>query len=407
MALHLPPEFEQSMKDRLGPAFEDFRTSMEQPPPVCIRLNPKKISQCDGDTVPWCNHGRYLPQRPAFTLDPLLHAGAYYVQEPSSLFLEQAVRQAVDVSKPLTVLDLCAAPGGKSTHLLSLISDESLLISNEVIRNRASILSENIQKWGYSNVIVTQSEPPDFQRLPSFFDLILVDAPCSGEGLFRKDPEAMKEWSPRNVELCALRQRRIVTDVWTSLKPGGILIYSTCTYNEQENINNTSWMQSACDAESISFTLKEDWNIVPVKKGSCFGYQFFPHQVKGEGFFMTVFRKKRGGDFSALKTKIALRQLSAAQARELSSWINEPDPSGFFMHHQTIRMLPSRNHAALQLVLNAVNVLQAGTAVAEVTKNKMVPDHSLALSIHLRKENIARITLDRLQAIAYLRKDPL
>ena len=191
-------------------------------------------------------------ERPSFTLDPSFHGGKYYVQEASSMFLEQAFCATYQFSRiALNVLDLCAAPGGKSTHLLSLMNKNSLLVSNEVIQSRAAILSENIQKWGHGNVIVTNNDPKDFQRLPGFFDVIVVDAPCSGEGLFRKDPNALKEWSEDVVALCSRRQRRILNDVWPTLKTGGLLIYSTCTYNADENEENLKWLKEEYHVESI------------------------------------------------------------------------------------------------------------------------------------------------------------
>ncbi len=172
------------------------------------------------------------------------------------MFLEQAFTQATNGATHLNVLDLCAAPGGKSTHLLSLMDQNSLLVSNEVIQSRSAILSENLQKWGHDNVVVTNNDPKDFQRLPGFFDVIVVDAPCSGEGLFRKDPGAIKEWSEDAVALCSKRQRRILSDVWPALKTGGILIYSTCTYNSQENEENLRWLQQEYEVESIPLNAK-------------------------------------------------------------------------------------------------------------------------------------------------------
>src|ERR1044071_5586576 len=196
------------------------------------------------DKIPWTEYGHYLSQRPSFTFDPLFHAGCYYVQEASSMFLEQALKQTIDLSKPLRVLDLCAAPGGKSTHILSLISKDSLLVSNEVIRSRAKILKDNIVKWGYSNVVVTNNDPKDFQRLENHFDVIVVDAPCSGSGLFRREPEAIEEWSINNVQLCCQRQQRILADIIPALKGGGILIYSTCSYSPQEDEQIVQWMRN-------------------------------------------------------------------------------------------------------------------------------------------------------------------
>ncbi|MES1226926.1 MAG: RsmB/NOP family class I SAM-dependent RNA methyltransferase, partial [Bacteroidota bacterium] len=221
----------QTVKGFDKDAFVQIHESGEQI--TSVRVNPNRTFNVEYSTlnvqgkVPWSSNGYYLSERPSFTTDPLFHAGAYYVQEASSMFLEEAVKQTCDLSKPLKVLDLCAAPGGKSTLLQSIISNESLLISNEVIKSRVNILSENITKWGAANVVVTNNDPKDFQRLPEYFDLIVIDAPCSGSGLFRKDPEAITEWSSDNVMLCSQRQQRILADILPCLKPGGILIYST------------------------------------------------------------------------------------------------------------------------------------------------------------------------------------
>ena len=404
MALHLPQDFEKYMKSRLDSEFHDFIHAMEEPSPVSIRLNPSKSRDQDGDRVPWCEAGRYLAERPSFTLDPEFHGGRYYVQEASSMFLEQGVRQSLELSKPLNVLDLCAAPGGKTTHLLSLLSPNSLLVSNEVIRSRTSALIENIQKWGNENVIVTNNDPQDFQKLPDFFDLVVVDAPCSGEGLFRKEPESMNTWSLKNAELCTLRQRRIVADVWPSLRPGGILIYSTCTYNENENIENLIWLKSQLGIDFVKLEIDEKLGIREVEKSQAIGYQLFPHRVKGEGFFMSVMRKK-GSHTAHLKAKDTLSYPSKSQVHELAAWMKSPETQCFFLHNQTVRILPANKINEFQILLNRANVLTAGTAVAEITRNKMVPDHAFALSSQMRKENFNCIALEKVNALEYLRKN--
>ncbi len=395
------------MASRLGQESADFLHALESQLPVSVRFNPRKVTDYPGDPIPWSRCGRYLPSRPSFTLDPVLHAGAYYVQEASSMLLEQAVIHSADLSKPLNVLDLCAAPGGKSTHLLSLLSEESLLISNEVIRHRASILSENILKWGQDNVMVTNSDPSAFQSLPEFFDLILVDAPCSGEGLFRKEPEALKEWSPENVELCSLRQRRIATDVWPSLKPGGILIYSTCTYNEKENLGNLAWLASQHDLEFINLPIPEGWGVSVLESGKYIGYQCYPHRVKGEGFFISVIRKKGGSRYPSIKTKDVLKYPARSLNEEYHHWIISPESKCFFVHNDSIRMFPLSKKTEVLFALHHLNVASIGTGIAAVMKNKLVPDHALALSIHLRKENVTRLTVTLDQALAYLRKNQL
>ncbi|HWA34598.1 MAG TPA: RsmB/NOP family class I SAM-dependent RNA methyltransferase, partial [Cyclobacteriaceae bacterium] len=301
------------MRASLGDHFRDFLSALEESPPVSIRINPAKIADHPGKQVPWSTFGRYLPERPAFTLDPWLHGGAYYVQEASSMFLEHALRQSVNLNQSVNILDLCAAPGGKSTHLLSLMSKDSLLVSNEVIRSRAGILAENIQKWGNPNVIVTSNDPAHFRRLTGFFDAIILDAPCSGEGLFRKDPAALSQWSSKNVELCELRQRRILHDVWAALKPGGTIIYSTCTYNEHENIGNMQWIKKEFDPDFIELKIPASWKIETLMREGAVGYQLYPHNVNGEGFFLSVIKKKEEAPHKNIKTKDTLKYPSKMQ----------------------------------------------------------------------------------------------
>ena len=273
-----------------------------------VRVNPAKISRLKTDLIsqlpitekiPWTSNGYYLNHRPSFTFDPLFHAGLYYVQEASSMFLEQVLKQSKDLSQPVKVLDLCAAPGGKSTLIASLISGDSLLVSNEVIKSRATVLVENMTKWATSNTIITNNDPAAFQKLQSFFDIVVVDAPCSGSGLFRKDPDAIEEWSESNVQLCSQRQQRILADIYPALKKDGILIYSTCSYSEEENECISDWLLDSFPLSTIQISLTDtgtgreyDGVIETIsKKHAAFGYRFFPGKVKGEGFFIAAFRK--------------------------------------------------------------------------------------------------------------------
>ena len=300
----LPPELLQSLQNIKGFNEEAFKAVHQSGAQITsVRLNPKKIGNrqlaiCNtqSERVPWNENGYYLKERPSFTLDPLFHAGAYYVQEASSMFLEEVLKQSVDVTQPLKVLDLCAAPGGKSTLIQSIISAESLLVSNEVIKTRVNILSENITKWGAANVIVTNNDPSDFKRLPDYFDVIVADAPCSCSGLFRKDPNAINEWSENNVALCAQRQQRILADILPSLKEDGVLIYSTCSYSQPEDEEIAEWLIADCHLSSINLHLNKEWNIIETQSAekNAFGYRFYPDKVKGEGFFIAAFKKPAG-----------------------------------------------------------------------------------------------------------------
>lgn len=396
------------MRVQLGSGFDAFMESLRQPPPVSIRYNPAKITDFPGTPVPWCGTGRYLDHRPSFTLDPLFQAGAYYVQEASSMMLDQAVRQTVGTETQITALDLCAAPGGKSTHLLSLLSPGSLLISNEAIRSRSHILTENLEKWGYPNVIVTQNDPEAFGNLGEFFDLILVDAPCSGEGLFRRDPEAAREWSVRNVTICAARQRRILEDAWPALRPGGYLIYSTCTFNPTENQDNLRWLKDTSDCSFVQIRLDPSWGVseVLVETGG-FGYQCLPHRVQGEGFFFAVVRKNGDSPRRTPRSKSRLQAPAASDLQVAREWINHPDDTRFFLHGSQLRTLPIGREADLEALLSRLHVVMAGTGVGEIKKNKIVPDYALALSILRHRENVPGIPVDEAAALKYLRMEPL
>lgn len=280
--------------------FGRFLQAFDEAAPVSIRLNPLKsahLTVCEGEAVPWCRHAFYLPQRPQYTMDPLLHAGCYYVQEPASMFLDEVLRQCLDryqeLAGPLRALDLCASPGGKSTLLRTALPEGSVLFSNEPLFSRATVLLENVTKWGYPNHIVTNCYPCDYRRARMRYDVILCDVPCSGEGMFRKDEATIRQWSQRQVGLCWHLQRQIVTDAWPCLRPGGIMIYSTCTFNTLENEENIRWLLSEFDAEVLTVDVRPEWNIT----GSLLPgftepvYRFIPGITRSEGLFVCVLRK--------------------------------------------------------------------------------------------------------------------
>ena len=296
----LPVAFTEKTRQLMGEErFERYLQSFEEEPPVSIRVNTLKMAEGswkieDATPVPWCRNAFYLQKRPNFTMDPLLHAGCYYVQEAASMFLDEALQQ-VAVSPKLTALDMCAAPGGKSTLLRSALPEDCVLYSNEPIRNRANILLENVTKWGYENHIVTNNYPKDYRRSKLRFDLILCDVPCSGEGMFRKDEATIREWSEQNVEKCWQLQREIVDDAWACLNPGGLLIYSTCTFNTKENEENIRYfLEQYDDIEVVPVDVKPEWHIT----GSLLDgfhepvYRFIPGITRSEGLFMCVLRKR-------------------------------------------------------------------------------------------------------------------
>jgi 16S rRNA C967 or C1407 C5-methylase (RsmB/RsmF family)/NOL1/NOP2/fmu family ribosome biogenesis protein len=400
-----PEVFQKRMQTTLQDEWTAFESTHQQSSLTSIRLNPKKLIASSKVKVPWAEFGFYLNQRPSFTLDPTFHAGTYYVQEASSMFLEQAVKQSIDITQPLKVLDLCAAPGGKSTHLLSLISNESLLVSNEAIRSRASILSENTQKWGNSNMVVTNNDPEDFQKLSGFFDLIVVDAPCSGEGLFRKDPEAMNEWSEDNVALCAQRQQRILADVWPALKQDGILIYCTCTYNAKENEENMGWLRKEKEVESLRLKITSEWGIEEIETDGIFGYRFYPHRVKGEGFFISVIKKKEGTQTVSIRTKKQLPLAPKKITERLNDWLLHKHE--FVLLNDLVVALPSHYFTEIDWLAHHLKIVTKGTAIATVKHDKLIPEHALALCTELNTKNFNSIELDLTKALSYLRKETI
>jgi 16S rRNA C967 or C1407 C5-methylase (RsmB/RsmF family)/NOL1/NOP2/fmu family ribosome biogenesis protein len=403
-----PAAFESRMQVQLADEWSAFKLSHTEPSPIAIRLNPrKKIMTGPLDPVPWTTHGKYLAKRPVFTLDPLFHAGAYYVQDASSMFLEQIIRQCVDVNRKLKILDLSAAPGGKSTHVLSLINNESLLVANEVIRSRASILSENIQKWGYPNCLVTNNDAADFSNLHGFFDVIIVDAPCSGEGLFRKDQSSMKEWSAENVSLCASRQKRILHDVWPALKENGLLIYSTCTYSEMENEDNLFHFREQHACEFLEIWTDSSWNIGEAKKGNVTAYKFFPHKVKGEGFFVSVLRKKEQVSGTSNRNKPRLNPASRKHSEPLKSWLTDPNAYSFFQHQDLIFVLNTQLSQDVDRLLQHLRFIYGGTNVATAKHEKLVPEHALAVSTIVNQDQFEKIDVDEKVALQYLRREAI
>ncbi len=320
-ATALPAEFVTSTRSMMGDGmYDSFAGALTDEPPVSIRINRRKTTAVPTDTadgggrVPWCAVGYYLPERPDFTFDPMLHAGHYYVQEASSMFVHRVITQYV--TSPVLMLDLCAAPGGKSTAALDALPPGSMLMTNEPVRQRAHILKENIQKWGCPEVIVTNNYPCDYARSGLTFDVILCDVPCSGEGMFRKDSGAIGEWSPQNVDSCSRLQREIVADAWRCLRPGGLMIYSTCTFNTAENEENVRWACAKLGATVLSVDTSCTWGI----SGSLLPgftdpvYRFIPGSTRGEGLFCAVMRK----DADDTSTTKGCAAGSGAEERPLS-----------------------------------------------------------------------------------------
>ncbi|MFN8241876.1 MAG: rRNA cytosine-C5-methyltransferase [Bacteroidales bacterium] len=403
--INIPELFIERVKSQKYIDAGSLVSALDEPSQVSIRVNPGKWDRIplDSEGVPWCKEGYYLKERPSYTLDPLFHAGAFYPQEASSMFIGHVFSQ---ISRGLTgvrVLDLCGAPGGKSTHLSAIIADNGLLVANEVIRSRSAILAESLTKWGVSNCIVTNNDPSDFSSLGGFFDIIIADAPCSGEGMFR-DEVARTEWSVANTNLCSERQKRILMDAWPSLKPGGYLIYSTCTFNPSENEGNVSWLNGLKGSESVEIDTGDLPGITVIREKGVTGYGFHPGRIKGEGFFAAVIRKtddiekqvRFGRSPDELKPSNADLSFLSGIARSV--------PEKIARMGDNLVLLPVSREELARFSGN-LRIVKAGTVASRVIGREFIPQHDLAVSIRLVPRSFNEINLGLEDALAYLRRD--
>ena len=403
----LPKDFISRTKLLLGDEYSAFEEALQADIPTSIRINKRKLTEKHvGKDILWSTKGSYLPERLSFTFDPLFHGGGYYVQEAASMFLEQAIQTYV--SQPVCCLDLCAAPGGKSTHLLSILPEDSLLVSNEVIRMRSNILAENIAKWGYAHSIVTNNDPKEVGALTHLFDVIIADVPCSGEGMFRKDTDSTGEWSIDNVKLCASRQRRIIHDIWDSLAPGGVLIYSTCTYNT-ENEENIHYIATELGAEVLPIPTKKEWNITGALKYDHPVYRFMPHKTDGEGFFLAILRKDEGyRDPIRIKNRKEKSKQSALSIPEtLNSWLTASSDFSLAWRGETAVAFPRAYEDTYKLVASKLRIVSAGITLGEQKGKDILPAQQLALSLHLNRSAFNEYEVTWKEAIQFLKKEAM
>ena len=414
---HIPVEFENRMGAYFGAEeVKEFLKALDKPPKTFIRINPFKSNRITPSMqkVPWCDQGYLLDKRPIFTLDPLFHAGSYYVQESSSMFL-QHILHCIEAPRNGVFLDLAAAPGGKSTLLSSYLGENGFLVANEVIKARANILKENIIKWGLGNTLITQNDPEHFERLGGFFDLVMVDAPCSGEGMFRKDVQSRSEWSLDNIDLCAARQERILDKAAGLVKAGGFLIYSTCTFNEKENEEMIRFIASEFAYEPVKIPVPAVWNILETETqtecGVFFSYRFFPHRVDGEGFFVTVLR--RSDDSSSLLPKKIkdfkhpfLKSVSKQDGQKVSSILGLPPTSAFYQLQESYFWLNTDFRIHFEFLSEMLNIKYFGVELGKFNKDQFIPTHEWALST-LPKTGYKTIELNLEQALAFLRKEEI
>ena len=398
MAIPFHPDFiSRISNDAFLP--DNFLESLETVSPTSIRKHPIKQNQVfiGEESIPWCSNAFYLPERPLFTLDPLFHAGSYYPQEAGSMLLDSVLR-SIEIPESPKILDLCAAPGGKSTLVASFLNGKGMLVSNEVINQRAKILKETISKWGYTNCIVTNNDPSDFERLPSFFDVTIIDAPCSGEGMFRKDPNARTEWSSENVTLCAGRQKRIIADSWDSLKNEGYLIYSTCTFNEHENEQTITWILEEFNAELITIDLPETFTI----GRNGIGAYGIPGTSKTEGFYLAVVRKRE--ESSAIKS--TKNNSSLTRQKELFDMdrFARLTECSIFNWNDNLLAVPNQLESEFLFIQSQMHIIKWGTNLGEIARKGIIPNQDLALNPSLLSFP-NRIEVSKQEALEYLHGD--
>lgn len=401
--MELPKEFVAYTERLMGlERYRRFEEAMSGSSVSFVRPNPYKLHDgvIEGEhDVKWYDAAVSFGLRPPFTFDPLFHAGLYYVQESSSMFLAHVLRQLVH--EPVSMLDMCAAPGGKSTLSRSVLPEGSLLFCNEPNRNRARVLLENTNKWGHPDVVVTSNYPRDIRRSGLHFDVVLCDVPCSGEGMFRKDPDSIEEWSTSHVEECWRLQREIVSDAWEVLKPGGYLVYSTCTYNVSENEENVRWMTEQFNAEPVAVTTGQDWNIQPSLLDGFKApvYRFIPGFTGGEGLFMAVLHKQ--GNTSCQKKAPKRKQVG----RATFDWLCTDRSYVRKQVADEIWAIPETLFELYDIAQRSLTVLSAGVNIGTQKGKNLIPSQALALSICLEKKAFPRVALDYQQAIRFLRRD--
>ena len=407
----LPVAFTERMRKQLGAEeAECLFEALDSVSPVAVRLNPAKCGEegvwSEGEAIAWSKNGRKLKERPSFTLDTAFHAGAYYVQEAASQFLDYIITQEGLQGK--RVLDMCAAPGGKTTIYSTAVGRDGLVVANEYVRSRANILADNVRKWGLGNVLVTNNAPEHIAQFEGWFDMVAVDAPCSGEGMFRKEEVAREDWSEAAVKMCAARQLSIVCEAWQSLKEGGLFIYSTCTFNDEED---EGVLQAFIEELGDVFTssqrvdIETQWGIIRGEVGAFQTFRFFPHKTDSEGLFVAVARKAESVAQRTPKArKKVVQEVDKNSRQELSRWLQEPEKHTFAGVADTIYAYRTEQYKAVQALSENLTAIYSGVSMGQIFKGKLKPDWALSQYVGLNRSAVAVAELDEARALDYLRK---
>ena len=407
----LPVAFKERMTKQLGAEeAECLFSALDSASPVAVRLNPAKCGEegvwSDGEAIAWSKNGRKLKERPSFTLDTAFHAGAYYVQEAASQFIDHVIAQEELQGK--RVLDMCSAPGGKTTIYSTAVGCDGLVVANEYVRSRANILADNVRKWGMGNVLVTNNAPEHIAQFEGWFDLVAVDAPCSGEGMFRKEEVAREDWSEDAVKMCAARQLSIVREAWQSLKDGGLFIYSTCTFNEDEDEGVLRAFMAECGdvfVPSQRVEIDDEWGVVRGEVGAFQTFRFFPHKTDSEGLFVAVARKAEPTSQRTPKArKKVMQEVDKASRKELSRWLMDAENHSFALVADTIYAYSSEQFKAVQALSESLTAIYSGVAMGQIFKGKLKPDWALSQYVGVERKATAVVELDAATALDYLRK---
>lgn len=381
----LPAAFSERMQSQLGNAWDSLAATLEERAPTSLRWNKRKsgLREMADQEVPWCEHGAYLASRPNFALDPQWHAGAYYVQEPSSMFLEWVWKRLPIPDRPLLVLDMCAAPGGKTTHLIDLVPDGSLVIANEVIKSRLSVLEENLVKWGYPNIMITSADPDRWTAFAGLFDVVLVDAPCSGEGLFRKEPNSRLEWSTEQVRHCVSRQNRILEAAAKLVRPDGYLIYSTCTWAPEENEGQLDFLLTKGFKPVQSGTAPFEVET-SVSKDGAVGYRMYPHKLRGEGFFCSALQKVEASDAGYSQNTRGNTLLPVSDEDLKSRLLKNPADYDLIDRKGIVTAIPGKWQPIIEQIAGTLPTRVLGLALGQWKGTDFIPHPHMAFSVEHR-----------------------
>ncbi len=418
---NLPPKFIERLREQRGREDADALVqALRLTPPTSVRINSYKVGDVAElgmsvrGSIGWCAEGYYLASRPQFTFDVHFHAGAYYVQEAASQFLSHIISSAPNSGLGAKVLDMCAAPGGKTTIYSSAVGVDGLVVANEVDRRRVEVLADNVRRWGVGNVAVTRCESSQFAvATEEFFDVVAIDAPCSGEGMFRKDAGACEEWSEGLVYMCAERQKEILSNGWVALKGGGTLIYSTCTFNREENEGLLEWLTEEFGEELESaerLQIDPEWGVEVGSVGAFQTFRFMPHKTDSEGLFVAVARKVRsigGGARVGKARKSIIAAADKAATKELVRWLREPERMQVGAIADRYYAWYSSQFESIKWLADRLPIIYSGVAMGQLFKGALRPDHALAMFCALRGDAVPSATLDKERSIEYLRRGTL